>query len=231
MRRILMMAISVILALMLAAPLASAQAGQRSARHEQVEKLGAAWWQWAGSPPTATNPTVGSYSYKTDVGAIKCNGSNPSGAWFLAGTSSGPSTVTRTCTAPAHTKIFFPVFTFVCGPAWSDPFNTARELEKECTSFMDTALSNATPYAKVDGKSVRIDRAHTAAFKSKVPKDNPFGVVGGTSIAVADGLWVLLPEGLSKGKHTVKFGGTITNPFVANGPPLSQNVTYKLTVK
>jgi hypothetical protein len=210
---------------MVAAPLASAQAGQT-----QVGKLGAAWWQWAGPKPTATNPVVGSYSYKTDIGAIKCDGSNPSGAWFLAGTSDG-SAVTRECKAPANTKIFFPLVTNVCGPAWSDPYNTESELRAECNTIIDNTLNNANPYARVDGKKVRMVRADTPLFESTaVPADNPFGVVGGTSIAVADGLWVLLPNGLSKGKHTVEFGGTFTNPFDASAT-FSQNNTYNLKVQ
>jgi hypothetical protein len=236
-RRIIVIALSVILALMVAAPMASGQVGYGSAGQSQVGKLGAAWWQWAGAPVTAKNPVVDSYSYKTDVGAIKCNGSNPSGAWFLAGTADG-SKVKRKCTAPANTKIFFPVFSFVCGPAWSDPENTERELRAKCNSLIDTALDKVTPYARVDGKNVRMVRADTPAFYATVPlaPDNPFGVVGGKSISVADGLWVLLPEGLSQGKHKVAFGGTFTNPFFNpsdpdSSPTLSQNNTYKLKVK
>jgi hypothetical protein len=82
--------VGAILALMVAAPLASAtQAAQDGALQVRVGKLGATWWQWAGSDPTATNSVVGRYSYKSEVGAIKCDGSNPSAAWFLAGTADG----------------------------------------------------------------------------------------------------------------------------------------------
>lgn len=68
MRRAIVLTIGVILALVVAAPLASAT--QDGALQARVGKLGATWWQWAGSDPTATNSVVGSYSYKTDVGAI-----------------------------------------------------------------------------------------------------------------------------------------------------------------
>jgi hypothetical protein len=172
---------------------------------------------------------VGPYSYKTDVGAIKCDGSNPSQAWFLAGTADG-STVTRDCKAPAGTRIFFPVVSYVCGPAWSDPYDTESELRAECNSLMDTALQNASPYARVDGKSVPMVRADTPQFASTVPADNPFGVVGGESISVADGLWVSLPKGLPKGRHTVRFGGKFTNPFDPS-TTYSQDNTYNLTLK
>jgi hypothetical protein len=230
MRRAMMLTIGVILALMAAAPLASAtQAAEDGTLQARVGKLGATWWQWAGSDPTATNSVVGSYSYKTDVGAIKCDGSNPSSAWFLAGTADG-SAVTRDCRAPADTRIFFPVVTFVCGPAWSDPYNTEEELRAECNGLVDAALEGATPYATVDGKQVRMVRADTPAFEAKVPADNPFGVVGGTSISVADGLWVVFPRGLSNGRHTVRFGGTFTNPFDP-GSTFSQDNTYRLRVK
>jgi hypothetical protein len=230
MRRAIVLTIGVILALMVAAPLASAtQAAQDGTLQARVGKLGATWWQWAGSDPTATNSVVGSYSYKTEVGAIKCDGSNPRAAWFLAGTADG-SAVTRDCRAPADTRIFFPVTTFVCGPAWSDPFNTEEELRAECNGLVDAALEGATPYATVDGKQVRMVRADTPAFEATVPADNPFGVVGGTSISVADGLWVVLPRGLSNGRHTVRFGGTFTNPFDP-GSTFSQDNTYNLKVR
>ena len=127
---------------------------------------------------------AGSYGYKTEEGAIKCDGSNPSAAWFLAGTADG-SAVARDCRVPANTRIFFPVVTYVCGPAWSDPYNTESELRAEYNSLVDAALEGATPYATVDGKQVRMVRADTPAFEATVPADNPFGVIGGTSISAA----------------------------------------------
>ena len=223
-RRAIVLALSVILALMVVAPLASAQSGEA-----RIGKLGATWWQWAGKPPTPTNHVVGSYSDKTAVGAIKCDGSNPSPAWFLAGTADG-SVVTRHCTAPANTRIFFPVATFVCGPAWSDPYDTESELRAECNSLMDAALAGATPYARVDGENVWMLRADTPAFVATVPANNPFGVKGGTSISVADGLWVLLPKGLPRGRHKIRFGGTFTNPFDPS-VTYSQDNTYNLKIK
>jgi hypothetical protein len=170
MRRAIVLTIGVILALMVAAPLASAtQAAQDGTLQARVGKLGATWWQWAGSDPTATNSVVGSYSYKAEVGAIKCDGSNPRAAWFLAGTADG-SAVTRDCRAPADTRIFFPINTFVCGPAWSDPFNTEEELRAECNGLVDAALEGATPYATVDGKQVRMVRADTRRSRRPCPR-------------------------------------------------------------
>jgi hypothetical protein len=160
MGRPIVLTIGAILALMVAAPLASAtQAAEDGTLQARVGKLGATWWQWAGSDPTATNSVVGSYSYKTDEGAIKCDGSNPKAAWFLAGTADG-SAVTRDCRAPSGTRIFFPVLSYVCGPAWSDPYNTEEGLRAECNGLVDTALEGATLYATVDGKQVRMVRGH-----------------------------------------------------------------------
>jgi hypothetical protein len=109
MKRLIVMAASLLLALSLAAPVAFAQAGQSSqASSGQAGQLAASWWQWAAQEPSGQNPLEGSYDQSVPPGDIQCDGSNPSGVWVLGGTLDG-STVTRTCTAPANTQLFYPV--------------------------------------------------------------------------------------------------------------------------
>ena len=229
MRRIVLMALSVILALVVAAPMA---AGSQTLGDPTLGKLGAQWWTWALEKPTATNPLLGSYSYTTDEGAKKCDGSNPSGAWFLAGTTSG-TPVTRECTVPSTTQIFFPIannFQAQHPNVW-----TEEELRQFVNNCMNKALVRSTMFLTVDGQpvpiSIKKQRADTPLFTFFLPADNIFGVpaYAGKYEAVADGVWVLLSP-LSKGTHTITFGGNFPNNPEQCGGPFSQNNTYILTV-
>src|SRR5215203_4555508 len=112
MKRLILMAVSILLALSLAAPVAFGQVGQGSTASGHASKLVAAWWQWALEEPTSQNPLVGSYDESTDTGEIQCDGSNSSGTWFLGGSFS-TAPVDRTCTVPADTQLFFPVVNYV----------------------------------------------------------------------------------------------------------------------
>lgn len=228
----LMMVIGVILALMmLAAPPASAHAGYHSAGHEhprhdeQIERLGAAWWQWALQKPTPINPQVGSYS-----GGPKCNGSSVRGVWFLAGSYNGAKVV-RHCTMPVGRKLFFPIVNVFD----ADPKGVFKEKQyRQCVnSFMDQTLKGSTTYATVDGKRVSGEREDTPVFRFNLPKNNLYGAPSGPYLGVADGLWVLLPP-LSKGEHTIRFGGNFPNAptggCLGGGGPFKQNNTYKLRV-
>ncbi len=56
MKRVVLVALGVILALVLASPIALAQAEQGAQSSEQTSQLAADWWQWAVSKPVAENP-------------------------------------------------------------------------------------------------------------------------------------------------------------------------------
>src|SRR3954464_2597303 len=108
MKRMILMALSLLLALSLAAPVAFGQTGQGSTATGASGKLAAAWWQWALSEPADTNPLIGGYS-----GGPQCDGQpltdTQAKEWFLGG-SFGASAVERTCTVPVGTHLFFPAF-------------------------------------------------------------------------------------------------------------------------
>jgi hypothetical protein len=221
---VLMAAIGVILALMaLAVPPASAHAGHRSARQERIGELGADWWQWAAERPVPVNPQVGSYS-----GGPKCDGSSGErGVWFLAGSYNGTKVV-RHCTIPVGTKLFFPIVNVFNG----DPKGIFDEkaYRQGVHDQMNQILEGGTTYATVDGKPARPvsgERADTPVFTIDFPNNDLYGAPPGFSqLSVADGVWVL-EHPLSKGEHTIRFGGSFPN---APGGGFAQDNTYRLRV-
>ena len=109
MKRIIIMALGVLLALALATPMTLAQVGQQGAAASgTAAESAAAWTQWAWSKPAAESPLIGDPNYS----GARCDGTpltpTQGKQWFLAGTTNG-STVVRTCTMPVGNKLFFPV--------------------------------------------------------------------------------------------------------------------------
>jgi hypothetical protein len=221
---VLVTAIGVTLALMaLAVPQASAHARHRSARQERIRELGADWWQWAAQQPKPVNPQVGSYS-----GGPKCDGaSGERGIWFLAGSYNGTKVV-RHCTVPVGTKLFFPIVNVFNGDRKAK-FDE-KTYRHDVNRSIDKDLKGGTTYATVDGKPARPvsgERADTPVFTITFPKLNLYGARPGfTQLTVADGVWVL-EHPLSKGEHTIRFGGSFPN---APGGGFAQDNTYKLRV-
>src|SRR5918994_3223764 len=105
MRRIVVIALSVILALVVAIPMASgkpAPTEKKPSPPGQLKKnlpdLTAEWWNWAIS--TNPSPLEGSYTDTDPDGSIKCDGNFVDGVFFLSG-SLATDPETRTCTVPA----------------------------------------------------------------------------------------------------------------------------------
>jgi hypothetical protein len=202
-KRAIVMAISVILALAVAAPIAS---GQTAPQRQDLKALTEAWWTWAITEPS---PLEGNYK-----GGPRCEGEFIDGVFFLAGTTGGDAT--RTCTVPADTALFFPVINSFCT---DDEPNYPQ-----CgADFVSTALANGEPYATLDGQDLQISRIATGPFTLTVPKRNIFKAPAGPYAAVSDGLWVYLPQGLEPGEYTLQFGGDFGDFF-------SLNITYELIV-
>jgi hypothetical protein len=205
-KRAIVIAISVILALAVAAPIAS---GQTVPHRLGVKALTEAWWTWALANPS---PAVGDYG----VDDPQCEGEFVEGVFFLAGTLGGGD-ATRTCTVPAKTALFFPVINAFC---------TADEPNyPQCaTDPVDTGLATGELYASLDGEDLKFRRITSEDFPLILPEDNIFGLPGGEyeHLATSDGLWVYLPQGLKPGEYTLEFGGAVGNV------PL--NITYELIV-
>jgi hypothetical protein len=206
-KRAIVIAISVILALAVAAPIAS---GQTASQPQDLKALSGEWWTWAISKPS---PLDGDY-----ILGRRCKGEFVEGVFFLAGTQGGEAT--RTCTVPADTALFFPVLnSFITDDEEAYPEGP--------TNFVDTALANGEFSATLDGEDLEIIRIATGPFTLTVPKPNIFKAPPGPYTAVSDGLWVYLPQGLEPGEYTLQFGGT---SVTAEGEPFSLDVTYNLKV-
>jgi hypothetical protein len=208
-KRAIVMAISVVLALAVAAPIAS---GQEVSQDQDLGELTAAWWNWAVSVPS---PLDGSY---TD--GAQCNGL-VDGVYFLAGSSTGDP-VERTCTVPADTPILFPVVNIVCSEAFNDP----TPYETRCAkATINRALASSTTVATLDEENLESQRISSGIFDWTLVAGNIFGLPAGTYDAASDGLWVYLPDGLPEGEYVLEFGGEF--PRVG----FRQEITYTLIVQ
>jgi hypothetical protein len=240
-KRIIILALGVLLALVLVTPMALAKKVAEPAG--TTAELAAAWAQWAYSKPVdEDSPLIGSYT-RTD----RCDGAPLSptqdATWFLAGTTNG-DTVVRTCTMPAETQLFFPVVSALAFPFFhGENKKNQRELAIE---FIDAVESDpefvSSMSVTVDGTEVGSDqivRALSPVFTLTLPEENafdcpqcdtPLDVPGDKyNHASVDGLWVTVPpESLPPGVHTIHFSFD-TSPV--NGMPgFSQDNTYILTV-
>jgi hypothetical protein len=216
----IVVALSIILALSLAAPLVSAQTSATSQSSKtNLGALTASWWDWAMTDPS---PLEGSYA-----GGTKCDGSFVDGVFFLAGSTTS-SPVERTCTVPADTPILFPVLDSVCskafGVAGQDPPDPTP-YSRCARNTVDQALAGGSTYARLDGQNLLIQRIASGTFRWTIPtNNNPFGLQAGNYAAASDGMWVYLPQGLPEGEYTLEFGGKFPNSG------FEQNITYYLTV-
>jgi hypothetical protein len=227
-KRIVLMALGVVLALALASPMAFAQVEQRAQASGASGELAAAWWQWALSKPAADNPLFEGDPNYSDA---QCNGepvtATPDETWFLAGLA-GTAAVERTCTMPAGSQLFFPVVTQVF--VFTDPNkDTDAQARESASGFINNLLADPDfeMTVTVDGKEInnnRIVRAETPFFQVQLPKKNVFGVPAREYRAFADGLWVTLRP-LPPGEHTIQWEMSAPNAG------FSQDVTYHLTVE
>jgi hypothetical protein len=227
-KRAIVIAISVILALAVAAPIAS---GQTVPHRLGVKALTEAWWTWALADPS---PLGGELTNDYE-GGQQCEGEFVEGVFFLAGTFGGGD-ATRTCTVPAKTALFFPVINAIVTEEEATP---PLVYPGYPTNFVDTALDNGEPYATLDGEDLKMRRIAPKPFTLILLEDNIVpGQVGGPyqhsrcadptrCLATSDGLWVYLPQGLKPGEYTVEFGGNFPN---AVGGGFSLNITYNLIV-
>jgi hypothetical protein len=227
-KRAIVVAISVLLALVVAAPIAS---GQSSSKSHNLAQLTAESWNWAVS--TDPSPLQGEYTSPDP----RCEGEYVKGVIFLAGALFDPEvpSVERTCTVPANTPILFSPFNYLCSAAF-DPIQDVDDpqpYDTACATPTTDAVINSPSsfYARVDGKDANQQRIASGLFQWTIP-DDALGLEGleaGTYPAAQDGLWVYLEKGLNKGNHTVQFGGHFEDtPF---GTFEGTKVTYKLKAR
>jgi hypothetical protein len=235
MRRIVVIALSVMLALVVAIPMASGKPA--TTEHEQkpshpgnpkknLPDLTGEWWNWGFQKPS---PLVGSYNKNSP----KCEGKYVPGVFFLAGSAFDPKmpSVERNCTVPARKPILLPVVNVICSKAFTEhqPKPDPKPYDKKCAEpITDDVIDPPSKFfATLDGKDLKQRRIASGIFQWTIEsKKNPYGLDPGTYPAASDGLWVFLKDGLKPGKHTIKFGGTFKDtPF---GNFEETHVTYHL---
>jgi hypothetical protein len=235
-KRIIIMALGVLMALALATPMALAQVGQGANKSGTAAELAVAWTQWAFSKPTnEDSPLIGSYA-----GTDRCDGTPLSATqgktWFLAGTFDN-TVVERHCTMPVGTHLFFPVVNWIAFPFPENPNETPENQRELAIQFMDATLNDPdlSIEVTVDGEAVKSNRIVRAIsppfFTVTLSEENAFdplvppeGVPGDEYEGwTTDGLWVTLPP-LPPGEHTIHFKASAPSVGV------SQDNTYILTV-
>jgi hypothetical protein len=239
-KRIIIMALGVLMALALATPMALAQVGQGAKASGKAEELAVAWTQWAFSKSVdVDSPLIGG---DPNYSEARCDGTPVSATqgktWFLAGTfGSSPEETVRTCTMPVGTHLFFPVVNWIAFPFPENPNETPENQRDLVIGAMDATLNdpNLIMQVTVDGQEVKSNRIVRAIsppfFTVTLPEENAFdplappdGVAAGEYEGwTTDGLWVTLPP-LPPGVHEIHFEASAPSVGV------SQNITYILTV-
>ena len=241
MKRMIVMAASVLLALSLAMPVAFGQVGTGSKAPGASQKLVTAWWKWALANHVAGNPLFGG---DPDYSARQCDGAPLNNKldhwWFLAGTLDQRKVV-RTCTMPDDKRLFFPAFNTVI--IATEPSDTEASMLAQAHQFV-RAVRDSRGFkmvVKVDGKVVpnkKIVRAESPLFSGKSRLLSDLGFGDGKKPysyqAVADGRWVRVPA-LSEGKHKIHWEisapNADTDPATAGKEGFFQNITYRLRVR
>jgi hypothetical protein len=174
------------------------------------------WWQWVFSLPADNSPIL-------DTG--DCSAGQSGHVWFLAGAFVS-TTVTRACTIPPGTALFFPLIN-----GWADntgcPYTTftVEELKSSAAGFVDaagqiTCTIDGVPVQSVSNAAESPYRVGPQVFSyTLAPTDNIltnyfgplFGVdlsciADGTTVSPAaeDGVYLMLAP-LSAGQHTIHF--------------------------
>jgi hypothetical protein len=190
---------------------------------------GAQWWSWAVSFPLEQYPPLQA------GGEVDCSLGQSGSVWFLAGTS-GQGRVTRSCTIPTGTALFFPIINYINDYPCPDPSfqpapgQTLEEFLADGAAAIIDAVTDLN--VSVDKRSLNdlFDyRAISSLFMftadlSLMAIDQC--VTGTEQSGVTDGYWLLLTP-LSLGQHTISFGGKAD---FGGGSTFETQVTYDITV-
>lgn len=192
------------------------------------EYWASAWWQWAFSVPTPSNPIL-------DTTGEQCMVGQQGRVWNLAGVP-GAGAVTRQCQVPCDRALFFPIFNAFNINVAPPPYASDEELEQILVEFIDQVVSSVS--VELDGQPLHVtiqnSRIRPHFFSYALSGDNIlmpfFGLdvpAGAYAPAVDDGYYVMLSP-LAPGPHTLRF--TASGSFSGGPPELLQDATYELEV-
>jgi hypothetical protein len=189
------------------------------------------WWQWLLAIPADFSPNY-------DTTGEDCHWDQTAPVWFLAGAFLPNGTViTRDCTVPAASYLFFPLVNgafgsgvFDCDPTVPGTLCDLNALRNSVSALMEP--KNVSLFLEIDGvrmTKLKSYRVTSREFTLTYPESNVISVLAGTEVApgtytpqVSDGYWIMLKP-LPPGEHTIHYKGSITNGG-------SVDVTYNLTV-
>ena len=184
----------------------------------------AAWWQWFMAHPMTGHPGV-------DDPAFDVSSGQQGKVWFLAGVY---GTVERTISIPAGKALFIAVMNAECSSLEDVPFHgvTAKE-QGDCAKFWND--HNTDRFCEIDGevvKGIESYRVTSPQYPFIAPTPWIFGSTGGAGTAVADGCYLLVTP-LSRGRHTIHFGGTTRYTVAQDGfdGDFPIDMTYHVSVK
>ncbi len=199
--------------------------GEWSARH----------WQWLYSLPVDHHPLFDT---------ADCSAGQSGHVWFLGGTFSTTNVgegvvlgqVTRNCTIPPGTALFFPIVDAECSTIEGN--GTTEADLRLCARETADAIDPTSLRCEIDGQFVQ----NLAQFRVEsplftfgpLPADNVlefFGInaqAGATSPSISEGYYLLLaPRPI--GRHQIHFYGEADfRPL--GGPIFIEDITYNLTV-
>lgn len=181
--------------------------------------LAAKWWIWAGSQPVPTNPLV-------DKTGKDCANGQTGNIWFLAGAIGGGD-ITRTCTLPAGSDLFFPLINVVDIEAKAD--NRTPGDVRRILASVDVRNSTSNLTVTFDGKAIGPDvirYEESPMFALTLTKNNIFNAPAEDYDPCGDNGYYALIRGATPGVHTLNFTGAYDGPLGS----FSINATYRLNV-
>jgi len=185
----------------------------------------AQWWQWALEIPASVNPLI-------DTTGENCGQGQSNRVWFLAGSTFVSGHITRECTVPRGTALFFPLINSAFFAFLNDPPEVRTEdfIRSQVTCVEDTLFS----LVEIDGVAVIDPKQYlekSVIFEVFLPEDNIFGATEADipeltlSPGVDEGFYLFVFP-LTPGNHTIRWQAS----SAACGGNV-QDITYHLTVK
>jgi hypothetical protein len=199
------------------------------------------WWQWAFSlpnvkPPEAdedclldencsTHPLVGNDdSWGADDLFEYCGNGQHGDLWFLGGDFAGTGEpIERTCIIPAGKTILLPLINLECATVEgdADPTDTIWKQSMDLTAVCEDIANDfygSAQLVREDGTLRDINVQRLATRKAFLLSYGPNyagepAYAETTSLAQADGLWVIL-RNLEPGNYRLEFNGDYMSPPV-----------------
>jgi hypothetical protein len=158
----------------------------------------AKWWQWILAIPPDRNPLL-------DKTGQYCNeGQTDQNVFFLGGTFGGK--VERTCTIPSDKAIFFPIINYEGNFIEDKTIHNEPQLVELVKSQIDDIKYFYVTFDGMELQKLENFRSRKI-FTLTFPENNVFGVKNESTLAVADGYYIMIKP-LLPGIHHLTFGGS-----------------------